>query len=73
MSGLAILIPCALILGLLALAAFSWALNSGQFDDIEGAGQRVLLDHTGPTDIAPGATSAPTRRPAPPTPGPGTL
>jgi len=44
MSGLAILIPCALTLGLLALAAFYWALNSGQFDDIEGAGQRVLLD-----------------------------
>lgn len=48
MSGLAILIPCALGLGLLALAAFYWALNSGQFDDIEGAGERVLLDSTGP-------------------------
>lgn len=73
MSGLAILIPCALVLGLLALAAFSWALNSGQFDDIEGAGQRVLLDHSGPTDIAPGTTSEAARRPAPPTPGPDTL
>lgn len=73
MSGLAILIPCALFLGLLALAAFSWALNSGQFDDIDGAGQRVLLDHPGPTDIAPGTASEPVERPAPPTPGPGTL
>lgn len=57
MSGLAILIPCALGLGLLALAAFYWALNSGQFDDIEGAGERVLLDTTGP--------DAPPRRAAP--------
>ncbi|WP_297109959.1 cbb3-type cytochrome oxidase assembly protein CcoS [uncultured Devosia sp.] len=47
MSGLAILIPCALGLGLLALAAFYWSLNSGQFDDIEGAGQRILLDSPG--------------------------
>ena len=44
MSGLAVLIPCALGLGLLALAAFYWSLRSGQFDDIEGAAQRVLLD-----------------------------
>ncbi|QYO76010.1 cbb3-type cytochrome oxidase assembly protein CcoS [Devosia salina] len=72
MSGLAILIPCALFLGLLALAAFSWALNSGQFDDIDGASQRVLLDHPGPTDTA-GSTSEPVKRPAPPTPGPDTL
>ena len=48
MSGLAILIPCALGLGVLALAAFYWSLRSGQFDDIEGAGQRVLLDFPGP-------------------------
>ena len=48
MSGLAILIPCALGLGILALAAFYWSLRSGQFDDIEGAGQRVLLDFPGP-------------------------
>ncbi len=48
MSGLAILIPCALGLGVLALTAFYWSLRSGQFDDIEGAGQRVLLDFPGP-------------------------
>lgn len=48
MSGLAVLIPCALGLGVLALAAFYWSLRSGQFDDIEGAGQRVLLDFPGP-------------------------
>ena len=72
MSGLALLIPCALFLGLLALAAFSWALTSGQFDDIDGAGQRVLLDHPGPTDIAPGTASELVKRPAPPTPGPDT-
>lgn len=62
MSGLAILIPCALFLGLLALGAFYWALNSGQFDDIEGASERVLLDFPGPGDARPDADRKDARR-----------
>ena len=37
MNGLLILIPIALGLGLIGLAAFFWALRRGQFDDPEGA------------------------------------
>ncbi len=44
MTALAWLIPCALALGLLGLAAFLWSLNSGQFEDLEGAGWRALQD-----------------------------
>ena len=44
MNALLILIPIALFLGLLGLAAFLWAMRSGQFDDLEGAGQRILFD-----------------------------
>ena len=44
MSGLLLLIPVAIGLGLLALAAFLWALRSGQYDDLEGAGHRILDD-----------------------------
>lgn len=44
MSALAWLIPIALFLGLLGLAAFLWALRSGQFDDMEGASYRALQD-----------------------------
>lgn len=44
MSNLLVLIPAALFLGLLGLAAFLWALGSGQFDDLEGAAVRVLDD-----------------------------
>jgi len=44
MSGLLILIPCAIGLGALALLAFFWALRSGQYDDLEGDAQRVLLN-----------------------------
>ncbi|MEM8771339.1 MAG: cbb3-type cytochrome oxidase assembly protein CcoS [Pseudomonadota bacterium] len=44
MTGLLYLIPIALFLGALGLAAFLWALRSGQFDDPDGAAARILLD-----------------------------
>lgn len=44
MTGLAILIPVALGLGLFGLAMFFWALRSGQFDDPEGSANRILID-----------------------------
>ena len=44
MTGLLSLIPIALGLGLLALGAFLWALRSGQYEDLEGASQRILDD-----------------------------
>jgi cbb3-type cytochrome oxidase maturation protein len=44
MSGLLYLIPVALFLGLLGLGAFMWALRSGQFDDLDGAAERILFD-----------------------------
>ena len=44
MSALIYLIPVALVLGLLGLVAFLWALKSGQFEDLDGAAHRVLLD-----------------------------
>lgn len=44
MSGLVYLIPIALLLGLAGLAAFFWAMRSGQFEDMDGAGARILID-----------------------------
>ncbi len=44
MSGLAILIPVALLMGLSGLAFFFWAMRNGQFEDLDGAAQRVLID-----------------------------
>lgn len=44
MTGLLLLIPLAILMGLAALAAFFWALRSGQYEDMEGAGQRILDD-----------------------------
>lgn len=44
MSGLSLLIPIALLLGLSSLAAFFWAMRSGQFEDLDGAALRILIE-----------------------------
>jgi cbb3-type cytochrome oxidase maturation protein len=44
MSALIYLIPAAIGLGLFGLAGFLWALSSGQYDDLDAAGQTILED-----------------------------
>lgn len=44
MTGLAFLIPIALFMGLAGLAAFMWSMRSGQYDDMDGAAHRILID-----------------------------
>lgn len=38
------LIPAAVALGALGLAAFFWSLRSGQYEDLDGAAERILID-----------------------------
>lgn len=42
------LIPIALGLGLLGLGAFLWSVNSGQYEDMDGAAVRILEDNDTP-------------------------
>ncbi|MCR9221770.1 MAG: cbb3-type cytochrome oxidase assembly protein CcoS [Alphaproteobacteria bacterium] len=44
MSHLVFLIPAALLLGLIGLAAFLWSLRSGQYSDMDGAAWRAIED-----------------------------
>jgi cbb3-type cytochrome oxidase maturation protein len=44
MNGILLLIPVALALGLAGLAAFLWAVRDGQFEDLDGASMRILID-----------------------------
>jgi cbb3-type cytochrome oxidase maturation protein len=45
------LIPGMILLGLVGLGVFFWAARSGQFDDMEGEANRILMDD----DLAPHA------------------
>jgi len=40
------LIPIALLMGIAGLFAFMWALKSGQYEDLDGAAARVLIEET---------------------------
>lgn len=58
MDILYLLIPLSVVLVFLIIAMFWWALYSGQFDNIEREGERILLDDrtlsevTGPVPAA---------------------
>mgnify|MGYP000202707135 CR=1 FL=1 len=56
MESVYLLIPVSVILVFGIAIAFWWSVRSGQFDDLEGPGFRVLMDEdqpTPPTDSAP--------------------
>jgi cbb3-type cytochrome oxidase maturation protein len=38
------LIPIAIGLGLAGLASFMWTLKNGQYDDLQGAAERILFE-----------------------------
>lgn len=44
MSVLIFLIPITIALGLLGLGAFLWTLRSKQYEDLQGAANRILFD-----------------------------
>jgi len=49
------LVPIAIGMGLAGLAAFMWTLKNGQYDDLEGAAVRILLEaNDGPEPDKPG-------------------
>ena len=73
MTSLLFLVPVALGLGALGLAAFLWSLRSGQFDDLDGEGARILFDDDDPPNrpagaagpANPGEPACPPSRPSP--------
>lgn len=47
------LLPAMLLLGLVGVAIFFWAVRSGQYDDMDGAAHRILLDDDAAKDSEP--------------------
>lgn len=44
MTILLFLAPLSVALGLGAVAAFIWSLRSGQYEDMRGAAERILIE-----------------------------
>ena len=42
------LIPAMILLGLVMVGVFIWAVKTGQFDDMEGSASRILMDDDDP-------------------------
>ncbi len=59
MNILLLLAPFSVVLGLMAVGAFVWTLRSGQYEDIQGAAARILIDDADP-DV-PGSEEKPER------------
>lgn len=64
MNAFFFLIPISLALGVAGLVVFLWSLRDGQYEDLDGAAMRVLLDEeSGPLpDSKPGGTETSGRR-----------
>jgi cbb3-type cytochrome oxidase maturation protein len=45
MESLLFLIPVALIIVVIAIRTLFWAVKSGQYDDLDTEGQRILFDN----------------------------
>lgn len=48
MEILYLLVPLSVVLVFLIALVFWWSLKSGQFDDLEGPGYRILMDDDSP-------------------------
>ncbi len=48
MTVLYILVPVAIVLVAIAILVFNWAVNSGQYDDLDGPAHSILFDDEEP-------------------------
>jgi len=59
MNIIFLLAPFSVALGLLAVGAFVWTLRAGQYEDIQGAAERILIDDQDPDVPSPDGESVP--------------
>ena len=58
MESLYLLIPLSAVLVLGILGVFGWALYGGQFEDLEGEGERILVEEAPRLDADQVATGS---------------
>ena len=74
MPALYVMIPAALLIVGIAIYIFFWAVDSGQYDDLDGPAHSILFDDQDPNHLAavdeakgqPEAEPAPGKDQAPP-------
>jgi len=59
MDILYLLIPMSVVLVLLVIGVFAWALHHGQFEDLEREGERILQPDRAPVDADQGESRTP--------------
>lgn len=52
MTVLYILVPIAVLLVIIAIGVFVWAVNTGQYDDLDGPAHSILFDDEDPAHLA---------------------
>ena len=65
MDSFLYLIPISLGLGAIGLAVFLWTLRKGQYDDLDGAAERILHDEDAPLPMSDSSRESPAEKPAP--------
>jgi cbb3-type cytochrome oxidase maturation protein len=66
------LVPIALGMGVAGLLAFLWSMRNGQYDDLDGAAERVLLANAADSPLRQAESSRPPDTGDPPTAATGT-
>ena len=67
MTVLYIIVPVAVVLVIVAIWVFNWAVNSGQYDDLDSPAHSILFDEEDPPHLA-AQKKAPTKKEDPATP-----
>jgi cbb3-type cytochrome oxidase maturation protein len=57
MGILYLLIPLTVVIMIIAIWGFIWAIKNGQFDDLEGPAYRILMDDDDPRIPRPGSAN----------------
>ena len=64
MEVLFIVLPLAILMAGIALAAFFWAVHRGQFDDLDTPRYRALFDDSAPRELQKTTGDVRTNKPA---------
>lgn len=67
MTVLYILVPVAIVFVILAICIFNWAVNNGQYDDLDSPAHSILFDEQDPAHLSaskPSDSSSDTQRKA---------